>query len=152
MPTHGYTADGHPPTVLDHLLAHCFELLICAFAMLGGTLSIFAAVSSRTTVSPSLDKLQPLLAGIVGVVLLAGGVLVWRGLFDDSDDLMTGWRYERFGLILSAAGWGSYGVTIWWNRPLAILSWGLCAFIVLASLLRIWATVRSEKRTRKAIQ
>lgn len=152
MPTHGYTTDGRPPTVFDHILAHCFELCISAWAMLGGVAAIAAAVTTTGTVSPSLDKIPAWLAGAVGVLLVVGGGLIMRGLFDDSDNLMVGWQYERAGLILSGAGWACYGITIVSSNASAVLSYSSAATMVIASTLRFIATVRSEKRVRRALR
>jgi hypothetical protein len=151
MPTHSYTVTNRPPTVLDHVLAHCFELGLSGWAMTGGALAIFSAFNDGATVSPSMDRLPVYLAAPIGLLLLAGGALIFRGLFDDSDDLMVGWRYERSGLILSIGGWGLFGIIVFLANGYAILSWGLSATVVTASVLRYWATVRSERRTRHDI-
>lgn len=151
MPLHAYSTDREPPSVWDHTLAHPFELMLAFFGSFGGILALFAAISSNATVSPSLDELPEWLGGIVGALLIAGGAAIIRGLLDDSDDLMKGWRIERSGLILTGFGWASYGVTIVAARPAAVLSWGSALCVVLMVTLRFVATVRQERRVRKAL-
>lgn len=152
MPTHGYRTDTHPPTFLDHLLAHCFELTISAWAMLGGVAAIFSAFNDQVSVSPSLDELPNIIAAAAGTLLLAGGGGIAHGLFDDSDDLMVGFRRERMGLVLSIGGWLSYGVCIAALSIGSALSWTLCIFMTVACGLRLVAIRRSEHRIRRAIR
>lgn len=53
MPLRGYTtaADHRPPTTMDHLYAHAFELWLALFGMLGGTGAVTSAFT-KVTVSP----------------------------------------------------------------------------------------------------
>ncbi|MER7070979.1 hypothetical protein [Terrabacter sp. NPDC000476] len=151
MPLHGYTTDRRPPSNMDHVYAHQFELGLALFGMLGGLGAVLSAFTS-VTVSPSIDRLPHWLAGAVGVLLLVGGGCVWRGLFDDSEDLMVGWRYERVGIVLTMAAWASYGITIATVSPRAVLSWGVAGIVVAMFGLRYRATVKEERRIRKAIR
>lgn len=152
MPTHGYVSDRLPPTWFDHLLAHCFELTISAWAMLGGLAAIFSAFNDQVAVSPSLEALPNVVAALAGVLLLSGGAGIIHGLFDSSDDLMPGFRRERMGLVLTIGGWASYGVTVAALAPAAVLSWSMCAFMVAACALRLEAIRRSEHRLRAALR
>lgn len=152
MPARGYVSDRHPPTWFDHLLAHCFEVTISAWAIVGGGAAIFSAFNDQVTVSPSLDSLPNVLAALAGVLLLLGGGGVIHGLFDSGDDLMVGFRRERMGLVLSIGGWASYGITIAALSLGSALSWTLCVFMVAACSLRLEAIRRSERRLRQAIQ
>ena len=152
MPLHAYSTDSEPPSVWDHVLAHPFELALAVFGALCGLLSIFAAITPEATVSPSLDELPEVLGGLVGVLLIAGGAAIVRGLLDDSDDLMTGWRIERSGLILTGFAWAAYGVTIVSSRPAAVLSWGSALCVVLMVTLRFIATVKRERHIRRALK
>jgi hypothetical protein len=136
---------------MDHALAHTFEIAISAWAIIGGVLAVVAAFNDVTSVSPSLDRLPAVLAGAVGALLVLGGGGILHGIFDNSDDLMVGFRRERMGLVLKAAGWASYGVAIGWIAPASVLSWSLSVFMVAACLLRIEATRRSEARYRRVM-
>jgi cobalamin synthase len=149
MPTHGYRSTRQPPTFFDHILAHCFELAISVWAIQGGLQAIIATIDHARSVSPSLDRLPTGLAALVGLMLVLGGGGIIHGLFDNSDDLMVGFRRERMGLVLKASGWASYGACIIWISPTSILSWSLPVFMVAACLLRIEATRRTEAEERK---
>lgn len=151
MPLHGYSTDRRPPSVADHLLAHPFELGLAAWGVIAGGAGVLSA-ASNATVSASIDRLPDWLAAIVGTMLVLGGVLVWRGLLDDSEDLMIGWRFERVGLVLSIAGWLAYGVTVAAINPTAVLSWSVSAFVVAMYAVRFRATRLEERRIRKAIR
>jgi protein-S-isoprenylcysteine O-methyltransferase Ste14 len=151
MPLHGYSTDRHPPTVADHLLAHPFELGFAAWGVIAGSAGVLSAFSDAT-VSASIDRLPDWLAAIVGVMLVIGGLLIWRGLLDDSEDLMVGWRFERVGLILSMAGWGGYGFTVAAMNPGAVLSWSVAPLVVAMFAVRYRATRIEERRIRKAIR
>lgn len=148
MPLHGYTTDRRPPTNWDHLLAHPYSILICAFQILGGAGVLFSTLAD-VSISPSLDRLPESLLAAVGALLVVGGISVIRGLLDDSDDLMVGWRTERTGLVLSATAWAAYSVTILAAFPASVLTWTFGMVIVAAHLIRFRATQLEERRTRK---
>lgn len=151
MPLHGYSTDRRPPTVADHLLAHPFELGLAAWGIIAGAAGILSALSDAT-VSPSIDRLPEWLAAIVGAMLVVGGAAIWRGLLDDSEDLMVGWRIERTGLIFSMAAWGAYGITVATMHPTSILSWSVAVLVVIMFAVRFKATRLEERRIRKAIR
>lgn len=151
MPTHGYRSSRRPPTAFDHVLAHCFELAISAWAIQGGLQAIIATIAHDHSASPSLDQLPTGLAAIVGLMLILGGGGIIHGLFDNSDDLMVGFRRERMGLVLKASGWASYGACIVWISPGAIMSWSLPVFMIAACLLRVEATRRTEADERSRL-
>lgn len=150
MPLHTYLTDRDPPTFWDHVLAHPFELTLAGGGGLGGVFAIIAAISPRATVSQSLDGLPELLAAIIGLLLILGGVGVVRGLLDDSPDLMIGWTYERGGIILTAGGWLAYGFAVLGSHPAAVLSWGIPLLVTASLALRFEAIRKRKKRLREA--
>lgn len=148
MPLHGYSTDRRPPTNKDHLYAHPYSFVLCAFQVIGGSGAVLSTLSNMS-LSQSLDRLPESLLAAVGALLIVGGVLVIRGLLDDSPDLMVGWRTERTGLVLSATGWTSYAVTVAAAFPGSVLSWLLAFLIAAAHMIRFRATQLEERHSRE---
>lgn len=148
MPLHGYTTDRRPPTNEDHILAHPYALAICGWQVLGGV-AVLITMFTRGSLSPSLARLSPVLLAIVAVLLVVGGASVIRGLLNDDNDLMVGWRIERTGLVLSIAAWLAYTAAIFGANPGAILTWVLGLFLAGAHAFRLRATRKEEKRIRR---
>ena len=150
MPLHGYTTDRRPPTNWDHALAHPYSISLALWQILAGG-SVLASLLWDFSLSKSIDRMpDPLIAGICGLLLI-GGVTIIRGLLDDSDDLMVGWKIERSGLILSATAWAAYAVTVAVSYPASGLSWTLSLLLALSHLIRHRATVLEERRVRRRI-
>jgi hypothetical protein len=152
MPTHGYTSTRVPPTFLDHLLAHCFEIGLSTWAMVAGGAAILASFSDERSVSQSLDQLPTWLTVMFGTLLLIGGGCIIRGLFDDHDDLRIGWRWEQAGLGMTGFAWAAFGVAIHHLSPTAFLTISLCFTVFLMSALRFIATVISERNMRRVMK
>ena len=151
MPTHVYSAGRTPPTVFDHLLAHCFELTLSAWAMVAGGLSVFAALTPGTSVSRSYDQLPMIFAALAGALLVCGGGGIVHGLFSNGSDLRVGFTRERMGLALAGAGWAIYAVCIWSFSSASFVSWSLCLALFASCVLRIVATYRTERVHRSQI-
>lgn len=150
MPLHGYTTDRRPPTNLDHLLAHPYSLMISAWQVLAGAV-VVAATLFDIRVSQSVQRLPEWLMIAVAALLMVGGISVIRGLLNDDDDLMAGWRTERTGLVLSATAWSAYSITLAISFPGSLLSWSSGFALALAHLIRLRATVLEERRVRRRI-
>lgn len=151
MPLHGYTTDRRPPSNVDHLYAHPYAIVLALWQIVGGLLTMLTTLT-HLTVSQSVERMaQPLIAALA-VLLVAGGAQTIRGLLNDDDDLMQGWKIERTGLILSAAAWGAYAVTILFAFPSSILTWSFALGIAVANAIRCRATVVEERRTRDRIK
>lgn len=152
MPLHGYTTDRRPPTVLDHYFAHSYEMILAAWCMLAGAYLAISTFIDELSVSPSVDMLPDWLALIIGGLLVTGGALQTWGLLDDSDDVATGWKLERMGLVLTFGAWVIYTGVIAAMIPGAVLSWTLGLAILTMTVLRFAATVVAERRLRRAIE
>jgi protein-S-isoprenylcysteine O-methyltransferase Ste14 len=152
MPLRGYSTDNRPPTVLDHLLAHPYSIMFAVWQVIAGALAVLTTLFDFT-VSSSMERLsQPLIAA-TGILFAVGGVQVVRGLLDDDDDLMQGWKIERTGLVLTIAAWLAFFVTIVWSFPGSVLTWLLCLLVGAgAPSLRLWATRREERRHRDGMR
>lgn len=150
MPLHGYTTDRRPPTNWDHLLAHPYSILISGWQILAGTAAL-ASTLLNFRLSPSLARLPETLLAVIGGLLVLGGLSIIRGLLDDDDDLMVGWRTERTGLVLSATAWAAYAATILFAFPTSILTWTSGLMLAGAHLIRFRATRLEEKRVRARI-
>jgi hypothetical protein len=152
MPLHGYTTDRRPPTNRDHLYAHPYSILVALFQILAGIVFTMASLLGVLGVSQSLQQLPALLLLSLSAMLVVGGVSIIRGLLDDSDDLMVGWKIERTGLILSATSLGVFAFVIFWSFPKSVTGWGLAAFLAAAHLIRLRATVLEERRVRTRVE
>ena len=151
MPLHGYSTDRRPPTVRDHLYAHPFSFSVAAYQICMGALVLVSLVFGFDFASSVLKLPKgPLFA--LCLVMVFGGISIFRGLLDDSNDLRKGFRIERGGLILSGAAWTSYGVCILIWNPLAIPNWSLAAFFSLAMGLRIKAGLKEESRIAREMR
>lgn len=148
MPLHGYSTDRRPPTNRDHVYAHPYSILICSYQVIAGSALLLSTLTSMR-LSQSLDRLPETLLAAVGALLVVGGILVIRGLLDDSPDLMVGWRTERTGLVLSATAWASYAVTVAAAFPASVLSWTSGFLIAAAHMIRFRATQLEERRSRE---
>lgn len=151
MPLHGYTTDRRPPSNRDHLYAHPYSMAVAAFQILAALVITAAAVLNLSGVSQSLQRLPATLLLMLSAMLLVGGVSIIRGLLDDSDDLMIGWKIERRGLILSATSLGIFAFVIASQFPKSVTGWGLSAFLTAAHLIRFRATVLEERRVRTRV-
>lgn len=147
MPLHGYTTDRRPPTNWDHVLAHPLSICISAWQVLAGA-GVLVSLLWDFSLSTSMSRMpDPLVAGMCALLML-GGLFIIRGLLDDSDNLMTGWKTERTGLILSATAWAAYSITVAVSYPASVLSWTMTLAIAAAYLIRCRATVLEERRVR----
>lgn len=151
MPLHGYTTDRRPPSVADHFYAHPYSMAVALFQILAGLVFTLATLLRVTNVSQSLQRLPGPILLMLSLMLIVGGVSIIRGLLDDSDDLMIGWKIERAGLILSATSLGVFAFVVFWSFPKSVTGWGLAAFLTAAHLLRLRATILEERRVRTRV-
>ena len=140
-----------PPTKLDHLLAHPYEIPLAAVGLAASAGILAAETTPLFDVSASVAALHGLVAWTIGVLGIPGHVLILRGLLDDNPDLMVGWRRERYGLILAASAWLLYACGVAWVHPQAAVSYGFAAGIVTAMGVRLAATYYEERSTRAVI-
>ncbi|GAB3889239.1 hypothetical protein [Terrabacter terrigena] len=148
MPLRGYSTDNRPPTVLDHLLAHPYAITFAVWQVIAGALAVLTTLFSFT-VSQAIERLPQPLVAATGILFALGGIQIVRGLLDDDDDLMQGWKIERTGLVLTIAAWLAFFIAIVWSFPSSVLTWLLCLLVGAgAPSLRLWATRREEKRVR----
>ena len=140
-----------PPTKLDHLLAHPYEIPLAVVGLAASAGILAAETTPLFDVSASVAALHGLVAWTIGVLGIPGHVLILRGLLDDNPDLMVGWRRERYGLILAASAWLLYACGVAWVHPQAAVSYGFAAGIVTAMGVRLAATYYEERSTRAVI-
>lgn len=150
MPLHGYSTDRRPPTNWDHFLAHPYSMCISGWQVVAGA-GVLVSTLTDIRLSQSLERLPQMLLAAVGALLIVGGVNVSRGLLNDDDDLMVGWRIERTGLVLSATAWLAYTVTIIAAFPASVLTWTSGLALASAHLIRFRATKLEERRVRARI-
>ena len=140
-----------PPTKLDHLLAHPYELSLAVAGLTAALLILAGEIVAAITVSPSVDAMHGLVAWGIGLLGVPGHALIIAGLLDDDDDLMNGWRRERTGLVLAAFAWAIYTLAIFAANPGSIVTWGFGLSLIVAHCLRLRATQREERETRAAL-
>ena len=137
-----------PPTRLDHLLAHPYEIVLAAVGLAASAGILAAKATPMFAVSESVAALNGLVAWILGILGIPGHALIIRGLFDDHPDLMVGWRRERYGLVLAGSSWLLYASGVAWVHPHPTVSYGFAGGIVAAMALRLAATYAEERNTR----
>ncbi len=148
MPNRIYR-ERQPPTMLDHVLSHPWELSIAAWSALIGAATIVTTLAqSDTTASSSVAELPDLLIYALAGMLVAGGAQTIRGLFDNDSDLMVGFAHERVGLVLIGTAWLVYAVAVIAAFPGAISSWTSGLALAAAAALRLVATLRDESALR----
>lgn len=150
MPLHSYSTTRRPPSVMDHVYAHPFELAVALAGTLTGLAAVAAGLAGEAA-SPALGSLPRWLLIPFGALLALGGILMALGLFDDSEDLAKGWRIERMGLVGAGFGWAAFTVILIGYTPTNVTGWAFTALLVVAMWFRYKATQAEERRTRKAI-
>lgn len=140
-----------PPTRLDHLLAHPYEIVLTAVGLASSAAILAAEITPMFAVPESVAALNGLVAWIIGILGIPGHALIIRGLLDDHPDLMVGWRRERYGLVLAGSAWLLYACGVAWVHPQAAVSYGFAGGIVTAMALRLAATYAEERNTRAVI-
>jgi hypothetical protein len=130
------------------MLAHPYAMSIGTFQVCAGTLALLVTLFDFS-VSQSIERLPQPLVAATGILFALGGVQTIRGLLDDDDDLMQGWKIERTGLILSGAAWFVFALAIVTSFPRGVLTWLFCFLVGCGGHgLRYWATIREERRVR----
>lgn len=158
MPLRVYNRSARkPPTLLDHGLAHPFEIVIAVFGCFIGLcltiaqmLDIFGLGHHWFVVNPELEMIDDHLALAYGLALTVGSVFMLNGLLDDKDDLMIGWARERMGLLIATGGWSSIAFTIVTLQHNRVFAWGLSLSVAVGCMVRFAATRIEERRTRRA--
>ena len=140
-----------PPTLLDHLLAHAYEIPLALVGLAASAGILAAEVTPLFAVSESVAALHGLVAWTIGILGIPGHALIIRGLLDDHPDLMVGWRRERYGLVLAGSAWLLYACGVAWVHPQAAVSYGFAGGIVTAMAFRLAATYAEERNTRAVI-
>lgn len=151
MPTHVYKPVHSPPSWWDRVLVHPMETGVSVISGIFGVVVLLGLLLPGFTPSPSLNEILWPLVAVQGVFLAVGGALAFAGLQWAGDDVSTGWALERFGWLVSAGGFLTYGAAVLDEYPDSIISWGLPIALGLASLLRCWSVVRIERAMRISI-
>lgn len=150
MPNRSPMPRREPPSFTDHVLTHPFESAMAWLWMILGGLLLVAALTPLP-VSESLSRLPVPLALALSVALGAGGTLTMTGVAWPGTRVTTAWAIERPGLILGAAGWAAYLAVVLWARSFPVITVSLCIAMVCGAALRLIASRRLEKDTRRAL-
>lgn len=151
MPTHVFQPLRNPPSWWDRVLVHPMEMMIAATAVIFGVLVALSLVAPDFIPSKSMDRMPwpvvILTSGFIGT----GGSLALVGVNWAGDKVSLGWALERFGWLLTIAGFASYSISVAWFYPHSVFSWLVPALLGIASGLRWWSIVRIEAATRRTI-
>jgi hypothetical protein len=151
MPLRSYHSQRNPPSFVDHTLAHPWEVLCAAFAIINGALGMVSLSFNGETFTAAADTLPSWTAGLMCIALAVGGMFVLAGIYDEHDDLMVGYVRERLGLFVSGTAWIVYAAVAGFAFPL-FLGWRFGILLAAASALRLFATYREERRLRNPIE
>lgn len=151
MPTHIYQPRRFPVTAWDRVLVHPLETAVGMLAGICGLVNLFSLVIPSFTPSPALENMWWPVVLAEGIFLAVGGALVFAGLQWVGDDVSTGWSLERFGWLLVAGGFITYGITVIVEYPDSLFSWGIPVVLGAASLLRCWVVLLIERAMRITI-
>lgn len=151
MPTHIYQPRHQRVTAWDRVLVHPLETGVSVISGVFGVVVLLGLLLPNFTPSPSLNEITGLLVAAQGAFLAVGGALAFAGLQWAGDDVSTGWALERFGWLVSAGGFLTYGAAVREEYPDSLLSWGLPIALGLSSLLRCWVVLLIERALRSSI-
>lgn len=151
MPTHVYQPARTPPTWWDKTLVHPMENMVAAIAIVFGALVGLSLVFPDFTPSNSMDKMPWGIVLLVSGFIGTGGILALVGLHWTGNKVSLGWALERFGWLLSVAGFAAYSICVSWFYPNSIFSWLVPSMLGIASTLRWWSIICIERTTRRQI-
>lgn len=158
MPNRLYHKQHNPPTVSDHILAHPWGVIF-GTTLVGLNVMMFFDILMGVIspgwhpvgISPTVEGLPALLGLVLCTMLIAGHVLIIKGLTHNGNDLARGFRLERTGTAIAFVAWLSYGIAVLHSFPNSIYTWGI-AFGIAGSLANRWiANSREEEAMRKAV-
>lgn len=132
-----FTPLHDPPNFLDRLLGYGSEILVSTWTLISSVMFILDPFVHPDLFSQTFGVFPPEVLIFVGVLALAGGLLVLYGLLAKKCPLSRRWRVEKAGWWLVAAAWLSYTVIVISVYPLSFISWGLSLMFVLASIRRL---------------
>ncbi|WP_163540847.1 hypothetical protein [Occultella kanbiaonis] len=148
MPDRHRRARHEPPSLLDHVLGHPFEVAVSAWWIVAGVLVTLTVIGSGTPASASLGRLPMLLMLGVGATVGTGGILALAGVIWPGTRLTTAWAVERAGWLLGGAGWTAYLAAVAWAYPRSLVTISLAAVMVTGAALRIVALYQHERQVR----
>lgn len=152
MPTHVFHPTNNPPTLWDRMLVHPLDNAVGAISVLFGLTAGMSLVVSGFSPSASVDDMPWGVIFALSVFLLAGGIMALVGLHWTGDTVSDGWALERFGWLLSSAGFIVYTIAVYSSFPNSMYSWGVPLMLSLGCALRVWSVVRIERGTRQMIR
>lgn len=151
MPTHVYQPLRNPPSWWDRVLVHPMEMTVAFMAIAFGAFVALSLITPDFIPSKSMDRMPwpvvVLTSGFIGT----GGALALVGLNWVGDKVSLGWALERFGWLLTVAGFAAYSISVSWFYINSVFSWLVPAFLGVGSILRWWSIVQIEKATRRTI-
>lgn len=151
MPTHVFHPTNTPPTLWDRLLVHPLDNAVATISVLAGLTAGLSLLVPGFAPSKALGVMPWGIIMGLGVFLLAGGIMAILGLHWLGDTVSDGWALERFGWLLSFAGFIVYTISIYTTSPTSMYGWGLPLVLGLGCALRVWAVVRIERSTRRML-
>ena len=132
-----FTPLHDPPSFGDRLLGYGSEILVSVWTLLSGVMFILDPFVRPDLFSQTFGVFTPEVLIFVGVLALAGSIMVLYGVFCKKTAISQRWKVEKAGWWLVAATWLSYTVIVVSVYPLSFISWGLSLMFVLTSIRRL---------------
>lgn len=132
-----FTPLHDPPSFSDRLLGYGSEILVSVWTLLSGVMFILDPFVQPDLFSQTFGVFTPEVLIFVGVLALAGSLMVLYGVFCKKTAISQRWKVEKAGWWLIAATWLSYTVIVVSVYPLSFISWGLAFMFVLTSIRRL---------------
>lgn len=151
MPTHVFRPTNDPPTLWDRLLVHPLDNTVAAISVLTGLTAGLSVLVPGFQPSAALEVMPWGIIAALSVFLVGGGIMAVIGLHWMGDTVSDGWALERFGWLVSFAGFIVYTISIYSALPGSMYGWGLPLVLGLGCALRVWAVIRIERSTRRMI-
>ena len=154
MPDRSYISSD-PPTAVDHLLSHPFEIVISTWSIIAGLMFIAGGIFDDFDPAPSIDSLHFSLLIPLGLLFVIGGSLVHFSYWSTRCELGVCWAVERAASLILAGSWIAYGVAVLTYSPDRVVQWGNAIAFAVSFIYR-WVAIGSRakllRRTQKSIR
>ena len=154
MPDRSYISND-PPTAVDHLLSHPFEIVISTWSIIVGFMFLAGGIFEDFNPAPSIDNLHFSLLTPLGFLLVIGGSLVHFSYWSSKCELGVCWAVERAASLILAGTWIAYGIAVVTYSPDRIVQWGNAVAFAVSFIYR-WVAIGSRakllRRTQKSMR
>lgn len=158
MPDRHYYTEHYPPRLRDHYFAHFGTVVTAGWSVVFGLLLIFAYYIpgyAGYIGTIDVDALE-ILRVLQGIVIIAGNVLIIKGLFvrlsKKNKQLMNiYWKFLLLGFILAGAGWASHMFLILAVSPLSLVGLSIAIAQLIFAVTGYFVTRKTQKNMEKVV-